>query len=106
MEGGKKWVEKWKVFLNKDHECDVLYIMHSITLVLTRYLYGLPTRAGGPHRKNEPLQRTARPFNALRATVRPRRRLPCTLACHYQVTSAQSKPAPAAVAATRAWQLE
>jgi len=65
-----------------------------------------PTRAGGPHRKNEPLQRTARPSDALRATVRPRRRLPCTLACHYQVTSAQSKPAPAAVAATRAWQLE
>ena len=66
----------------------------------------VPTRAGGPHRKNSPLQRTSRPFNALRATVRPRRRLPCTLACHYQVTSAQSKPAPAAVAATRAWQLE
>ena len=53
----------------------------------------MPTRAGGPHRKNEPLQRTARPSDALPATVRPRRRLSCTLVCHYQVTPAQSKPA-------------
>ena len=83
-----------------------LHLVSHTDALYTRSPLRVPTRAGGPHRKNSPLQRTARPFNALRATVRPRRRLPCTLACHYQVTSAQSKPAPAAVAATRAWQLE
>ena len=72
----------------------------------TRSPLRVPTRAGGPYRKHAPLQRTSRPSDALPAAVRPRRRLSCTLACHYQVTSAQSKPAPAAVAATPAWQLE
>ena len=72
----------------------------------TRSPLRVPTRAGGPIQKQAPLQRTARPSDARPATVRPRRRLSRTLACHHQVTSAQSKPAPAAVAATPAWQLE
>ena len=83
-----------------------LHLVSHTDALYTRSPLRVPTRAGGPYRKHAPLQRTARPSDALPAAVRPRRRLSCTLACHYQVTSAQSKPAPAAVAATPAWQLE
>ena len=83
-----------------------LHLVSHTDALYTRSPLRVPTRAGGPYRKHAPLQRTSRPSDALPAAVRPRRRLSCTLACHYQVTSAQSKPAPAAVAATPAWQLE
>ena len=76
----------------------ILHLVSHTDALYTRSPLRVPTRAGGPHGKNEPLKRTARPSDALPAAVRPRRRLSCTLPRHHQVTSAQSKPAPAAVA--------
>jgi hypothetical protein len=92
--------------IGKHSHLSILHLVSHTDALYTRSPLRVPTRAGGQHRKNEPLKRTARPSDALPAAVRPRRRLSCTLPRHYQVTSAQSKPAPAAVAATPAWQLE
>eukprot|EP00964_Phaeocystis_antarctica_P061028 scaffold36438_cov30-Phaeocystis_antarctica.AAC.1 len=68
-------------------------VSHTDALYYTKRPSRAPTQAGGPHRKDAPLQRTVRPSNARAATVRPWHRLSCTLACLYQVMSAQIAPA-------------
>ena len=56
-----------------------LHLVSHTDALYTRSPLRVPTRAGGPYRKHAPLQRTARPSDALPAAVRPRLLLSCTL---------------------------